>query len=207
MTFANNGFLFPTMEAFRASLRKIPTYDQWFSFAEELNGFGLGMLWNHEVLTADNRNVTTCALFVRSQQSFQAAVLLAELGMLSDARVVLRSAVEGAIALHGLEGDNTFIDQLVEAHRIYQRKTACLVLHNPDYRASHSAEQIKEMEATIIEVDSEEVAKGRKLRDIKWEQVAAKHCIDLYNLLYRLLSSDGTHTNLNAIQRFSSLSS
>jgi len=31
---------------------------------------------------------------------------------------------------------------------------------------------------------------------------AAKHCKELYNLLYRLLSSDGTHTNLNAIQRF-----
>jgi hypothetical protein len=202
MTFGDKGFLSPTMEAFRASLRKVPTYDQWFNFAEELNGFGLSLLWNHDVPSADNRKVTTCALFVRGQQSFQAAIRLAELGMLSDARAVLRSAVEGAIALHGLESDNTFIDQLVEAHRIYQRKMARLVLDNPDYRVSHSTDQIKQMETTIIEVDSEETAKGRKLRDIKWEQVAAKHCKDLYNLLYRLLSSDGTHTNLNAIQRF-----
>jgi hypothetical protein len=202
MTFANDGFLSPSMQGFRASLRKVSTYDQWFQFAEDLNRFSLSILWNHEVPSADNQKVTTCALFVRAQQSFQAAVLLAELGMLSDARVVLRSAVEGAIALHGLEGDNTFIDQLVEAHRIYQRKIARLVLTNPDYKASHSAEQIKQMEETINEIDSIEAAKGGNLRDIKWDQVATKHCKDLYDLLYRLLSSDGTHTNLNAIQRF-----
>jgi hypothetical protein len=31
--------------------------------------------------------------------------------------------------------------------------------------------------------------------------VALKHCKDLYDLLYRLLSSDGTHTTLDSINR------
>ena len=187
MTFGDKGFFSPTMDDFQASLRKVPVFDQWFTFAHELNGFSLSLLWNHDVPSADNQKVTICALFVRAQQSFQAAVLLAELGMLSDARVVLRSAVEAAIALHGLEGDNKFIDQLVEDHRLHQRKVARLVLGNPNYKAAHSADEIKQMEDTIREVDSIEASKGRKLHDIKWDQVAAKYCKDLYDLLYRLL--------------------
>jgi len=202
MTFAQDGFLSPSMESFRASLRKVATYDQWFQFAADLNTFSLELLWNHDVPAHDNQKVASCALFVRAQHSFQAAVLLAKSGMLSDSRAVLRSAVEGAIALHGLESDNTFIEQLVEGHMVYQRKIARLVLNNPDYKASHSAEQIRQMQETIADVDAFEQGKHRNLREINWDQVAAKHCKDLYNLLYRLLSSDGTHTNLNAIQRF-----
>jgi len=38
--------------------------------------------------------------------------------------------------------------------------------------------------------------------DIKWEQVACKYCNDLYQLLYRPLSSAGTHTTLESINRY-----
>lgn len=202
MTFIDSGFLSPSMEKFRTCLRKVPAFDQWLTLAHELNGFSLSLMQNHDVPSGDHRRVTTCALFVRAQQSFQAAVLLAEFGMLLDARVVLRSAVEAVIALHGLEGDNTFIDQLVDAHRLYQRKVARLVLGNPDYKALHSPDEIRQMEDTIREVDAIEASERRKLHDIKWDQVAAKHCETLYDLLYRLLSNDGTHVNLTAVQRF-----
>jgi hypothetical protein len=56
------------------------------------------MLQGHEAPRHDDQRITIVALFVRAHQSFQAALLLAERGMLSDARVVLRSAVEDAIA-------------------------------------------------------------------------------------------------------------
>jgi hypothetical protein len=58
------------------------------------------------------------------------------------------------------------------------------------------------METTIKDVTDKEAAAGREFRDITWATVAAKHCRDLYDLLYRSLSNDGTHTNINAIHRF-----
>jgi len=57
------------------------------------------------------------------------------------------------------------------------------------------------MQDTIKDVDAREIAAGRDLRDVTWSNVAAKHCPDLYDLLYRLLSSDGTHTTLHSIYR------
>ena len=85
---------------------------------------------------------------------------------------------------------------------MYQRKTARLILNTPDYRSSYSAEEIAQMQATVQEVDAIETATNKKLRDITCADVAVKHCKDLYELLYRLLSSDGTHTNINSIHRF-----
>ena len=67
---------------------------------------------------------------------------------------------------------------------------------NPDYAATYSAEKLAEMNATIAQVDAMEAAKL-----IAWANVGGKYCKDLYELLYRLLSADGTHTTLDAINR------
>jgi hypothetical protein len=201
MSFKTDGFLSPTMEEFRTSLREVPAYKLWLEFAEELNRLAGDMLEDHETPTTDNQRLIISGLFIRAHQSLQAAITLIEKGMLTDARVVLRSAVEGAIALNALANDATFDVQIIQAHRYNQRKTARIVLNTPEYRSGQTATQIAQMEATIKEVTDEEAATGRKFGDVNWATVAAKHCPDLYNLLYRPLSNDGTHTNVNAIHR------
>jgi hypothetical protein len=189
------------MEKFRATLRSVPAYKQWFEFAEDLNSLGLQMLDGLNVTLNDNQRLTIAALFVRAHKSLQATILLSERGLVGDARTVLRSAVEGAIASNALANDAQFLDQLIEAHHFNQRKKARLVLNNPDYRAIYSAKQIAEMERTIKDVDAIEAAAGRKLLDVTWSTVAAKHCKDSYDTLYRVLSSDGTHTTSDSINR------
>ncbi len=202
MTFKIDGFLSSTMQEFRASLRQIPAFKLWLTFAEELNRMGWDMLENHETPTTDNQRLITSVLFIRAHQSFQAALILIEKGMLADARGVLRSAVEGAIALNVLSNDTSFDTQLIEAHRHNQRKIAQIILKTPEYRSTHSAAQIAEIESMIKDISNEEAAAGRSFRSINWADVAAKYCRPLYDLLYRSLSDDGTHTNLNAIHRF-----
>src|ERR1700760_1127483 len=90
MSFATDGFLSPTMDRFRASLKNVTAYTAWFDFAEELNRLGLDMLRNRDVPRYDNQRLTIAILFVRAHKSFQSSLLLAERGLISDARVVLR---------------------------------------------------------------------------------------------------------------------
>jgi hypothetical protein len=52
------------------------------------------------------------------------------------------------------------------------------------------------------DVDAMEAAPNQKLRDITWADVARDHCPDLYQLLYRQFSSNGTHTTINSINRY-----
>jgi hypothetical protein len=202
MSFDTHGFFSPKIEDFRSSIRKVPGYKPWFDFADTLNSLGLDMLRGHEVPLDHNQRLTVSVLLVRTHQSFQAAVLLAEQGLIGDSRVVLRSAVEGAIAMNGIANDPQVIDQLINAHHFNQRKLARLLLNNPDYRAVYLSEQIATMEAAIKRADAIEVSQNKKLGDINWADVALRHCNDLYQLVYRPLSSDGTHTTLDSINRY-----
>jgi hypothetical protein len=160
------------------------------------------MLRNRDVPRDDNQCLTIAILLVRAHKSFQSSLLLTQRGLISDARVVLRSAVEGAIALNALANDAAFLDTLIEAHYYNQRKAARVVLDDPLYKAHYSAEQIVQMEATVQDVVArEKTIAPWKFRDPNWADVARKHCKDLYETLYRLPSSDGTHTTINAIHR------
>jgi hypothetical protein len=150
-----------------------------------------------------NRLVALNAHFVRVHQSFQSALILAERGLTADARVVLRSAVEGAIAIQALAKDAGFVDQMIEAHYRSRRAHArALVDKIP---SSFLAEEIAKMNAMISEADAYQVSLGRELTDIKWEQVAQRHCPELYQLFYRDLSARGTHATLDAIEHFFSV--
>jgi hypothetical protein len=97
MSFATHGFMFAG--SFRATVREIPDYKLWFTYADDLNRLGLDTLQDLTVADDDCQRVTITALFVRAHHSFQAALVLAEMGLLADSRVVLRSGVEGAIPL------------------------------------------------------------------------------------------------------------
>ncbi len=202
MAFSQDGYLSPEIEQLSRTLRNTEPYRQWFNFADELNRFGIGILDNLQVPRHDQQRVTICALFVRAHQSFQAALILAGKGMLSDARVVLRSAVEGAIAMHAIAKDSTFIERLEEAHHADERQLANLVLNTPDYKKFFSENEITKMERTTRNITELEKAREGNLRRINWADEASKYCKDLYNLLYRLLSSNGTHTNITTISRF-----
>lgn len=205
MPFAKDGFLAPEIDRFRATLRNVPTYRQWFEFAESLNRLGLDILRELEVPESDRLKVAMTTLFIRAHQSFQAALVLAERGLLGDARALLRSAIEGAIALNALNKDAEFLSQLTDAHQFNLRKKARLILKNSGYRSYYEPEQIREMEETIRSVDSIDamrISSGKeKLSDIVWANVANMHCPDLYDLIYRALSEDGTHTNINSMNR------
>ena len=86
--------------------------------------------------------------FVRTNQTFQGALLLAERGMVPNARILLRSGVESAIAICALIKDDSLVDQMVAAHHLNQRKYARLIVNNQEYCASYSTQEITEMRAT-----------------------------------------------------------
>jgi Family of unknown function (DUF5677) len=202
MLFETDGFFSPEIDRFRAAVKTTDPFKAWFDYALGLNRIGLNLLKNAATPSTDPRRFAMHGHFVRVHQTFQGALILAERGMIPDARTLLRSGVESAIALHALANDPGFVDQMIAAHHLSQRKLARVVLNNPAYLASCSAKEIAEMHATITAVDAMEADPKKKPKDISWADVAAKYCADLYHLLYRSLSSDGTHATINSLNRF-----
>ena len=202
MSFEQDGFFSPELDQFRDAMRTTAPSKPWFDYALDINRIGLDLLRQAKTARSDNALFTMHGIFVRTHQSYQAALLLAEWGLIGDARTVLRSGIEGAIAIHALAADPTFVQRLIEAHHINQRKFARLLLNNPQYLARYSAAEIAAMQRCVADVDAMEAAPNPKLRDINWADVALKHCPDLYQLLYRSFSSDGTHATLSSLDRY-----
>ncbi len=202
MSFEQDGFFSPELDQFRDAMRTTAPSKPWFDYALDLNRIGLDLLRQAKTSRTDNAVFTMHGIFVRTHQSFQAALLLAERGLIGDARTVLRSGVEGAIAIHALAADPIFVQRLIEAHHINQRKIARLLLGNPQYLTTYDAAQVAAMKRVVADVDAMEVAPKSKLHDINWADVALKHCPDLYQLLYRSFSFDGTHATLTSLDRY-----
>ena len=201
-SFHTDGFLAPEIDQVRIAVRSAPEYKAWFAYVDDLNRLGFEMLRSHQVSLDDRRGLSISILFVRIHQSFQAAVLLIERGIVPDARTILRSAVESAIALIALAADESFVDRLVAADRKHKLTIARMCLEDPDYRATHSAEMIAQLERTVAEMEALKGELDKAPASIKWDQVAKRYCKDLYNLLYRSLSADGTHTTPDTMNRY-----
>jgi len=203
-SFEKDGFLSPEIDRFRLYVRSHEPSKKWFELADDINRLALELLQRHQAPSADPQRFTFSGLFVRAHQSFQAALILIERGMIGDARAVLRSATESAIALHAVANDAQFVDRIVGDEYYTRRKMVNLTLGTPEYRDLCSAEEIREMDASIADIDRMKADPNAKIKieGIKWEQVARTPCPDLYFFLYRSLSWDGTHVTANSLTRY-----
>jgi uncharacterized protein DUF5677 len=201
MSFERDGFFSPDLDQFRTAMRTTGPSKVWFDYALDLNRIGFDLLRTAATSRTENALFAMHGIFVRTHQSFQAALVLAERGLIGDARTVVRSGIEGAIAIQALGADASFVQRLIDTHHVNQRKTARLLLGAPQYLATYSQADIAAMRAAVAAVDAMETP-TRRLRDISWADVAAKHCPDLYQLLYRSFSNDGTHATLSSLDRY-----
>jgi hypothetical protein len=200
-SFARLGFFSPEINELQYAIRRSARCAPWFAFAEDLSRFALDMLGDHKVSLDDPPRMSISSLFVRTHQSFQAAVTLAEKAMVGDARTVLRTAAEHAIASIAVAADPAFVDRLVAAHRKHQLTTANILLGDADLRANLSAEQVQSLEALKLEIEALKGQPEKEAKKIEWASVARKHCKELYDLIYRPLSADGTHSTVDSMNR------
>jgi hypothetical protein len=204
MSFEKDGYLSPEIERFRLHVRGHDPSKKWFELADDLNRLSLELLQKHETPLADRQRFMFSGLFVRAHQSFQAALILIERGMIGDARAVLRSGAESTIALYAVARDPQFVDKIIGDEYYTQRKMANITLETPEYRALSSPSEIEKMKATIADIDRMRADPNTKIKiqGIIWEQVARTVCPDLYTLVYRSLSWDGTHVSANSLTRY-----
>lgn len=193
---SSHSFLSPEAEAWRARVRTSPEFKRWFDFGDDISRLG------SEIAARlpgrlDNRQLTVGLLFVHAHEAFEGAIVSAERGLISEARAQVRMVVESAIALGAITTDEGFIDRLIEDDQAHRYKTANAVLDDPDLRAAFPPDQV----AKLRELVSRIKASGSLPKRINWEQLAKDRFKDLYNLVYRYLSGDGVHVNVNVLNR------
>ena len=122
MSEVEEGFLAEPFEHVRIQVRE--KYAAWRDLLRRVNR--LAVKNQHEVVihTDDNVERYAAVLFARTLSTTQASTLLLDVGLVPQARVLLRSALETLFALTAIANDPGVVDKLIEGHTAEQRRVA-----------------------------------------------------------------------------------
>lgn len=117
-----DGFLAESLHRVRSHVRE--KYAAWRDLLLRVNR--LAVANQHAIVIHTDSNVErySAVLFARTITTTQASTLLLEMGLVSQARVLLRSAVETLFALAAIAKDANTVGKLVEGHAAEQKRAA-----------------------------------------------------------------------------------
>jgi hypothetical protein len=190
MSIEEQGFLSPDIAAYIATHRA--ENQAWFGHAMDLNSIAQQLLLEFQM--KDNQTLWAALFFVRGLSSFQAAILLAERGMVQDARTIVRSCFETVFCFGALHKDPGFLEQF-EKHDVYGKS------------AFANALPAGKLEPDAAEILSQFLAglarSGEKGERLRWDRVADLAGLrDIYSVYYRGLSLDAAHPSHTALKRY-----
>jgi hypothetical protein len=174
----------------------------WFAHAEKLNRLGQRAVINVIGETEDGRGLAdhklvSMLLFVRALSNFQGTMLMAERGMVIEARTLLRTCVESTLCLGALKNDPAFLTTLLHDELRSRKARANFLLKEPGRLAFCDGDAAARLREYVESIDT-----WGKLSSNPIEQMAEKAgWVDLY-LFYRQLSGDAAHPSITALDRY-----
>jgi len=197
--FGSEGFLSEVMGEFARAIREDEA-PHWFDLADDLSAaLTRAAFRNSENAaveqTSFQQRPVAHALLLRSLASFQGVVLMAERGMVTQARCLARSCLEEAFAMSGLhDRPDAFLRHLRDDEAAARKGQAKAVLATGDERR-YDAAALRKL-----------IAESPKNRGLGVNEVADLGPLsDLY-LAYKILSDDGAHVTVRNILRHMSMS-
>ena len=176
-----NGFL--SIEIQNTRIEIINNFKSFFDLAYELNKFC------HEIIELlpdkkDQRKYVYTLLFIRIIHTYNALIILAEHGLITQSRILLRSIVEAWYIINAICQEDSFLKDYLN-NGIYNINK---ILKGADEVGLHSMQN-----KSIIELydDIKQEVKNKKINDIRIYSLAEKaKLLDNYKILYTDLSRD-----------------
>ena len=195
--FNQHGFLSADTAETIAAVRM--DFKLWFDLAEDVSRFA--MRWLHNIVAP---NIKTSQQFLvgttllRALQTYQATIILAERGIQTDARSLVRIVCETAIAAGAAATDGTFSKRLAADHYKHIKRAANALLADPVAGPALPPEQRQKVEAALADVKQRYGESGPVA--INWEAEALKSDMQgLYLMVYRMTSGDSLHATASSL--------
>jgi hypothetical protein len=173
---------------------------EWFALADASLLVALHVLALTEPSTSDNVQVVAAPLMARVVTSFQSTYLLAERGLCSDARSIVRGQIESALTLGALVvRPQDTLDLLMRRDVVHRKKLLGSWLNDPEAVAVLTTERQREFSQAIATLEQE--FPGLKNDPLNLAELARwQNAMWLYNGGYRIFSGDSAHTSLLSLQ-------
>ena len=186
------GFLSEHLEPYRQRIRA--KHQPHYELAFEINKVCQSVKFKMHVHSRDGQEVFGAALFIKLLADVQAAVLLLERGLSSQARSILRVAIEALIILGKLSKSYEFVEALIRLGEQQRLKLVRAIQRNPSpdldsLRSEISEEIIHDIEQIVGDIPNESLE--------QWARELG--LLQLYDVGYRLFSND-VHSKPRAIE-------
>ncbi len=193
-TIEEEGFL--SEEAFKNKEIFYNNYRNLFDFASNLNRLSMELMRSIKLDWDDHPKIILNTLQLRLIENYQAVVLLLQLGMVSQAKVIVRGMLETLFILVALQKKpdllQCYFDQFEEGRK-RALKASC------QFEGEHLKKAAKEHKLEQHYINQRFAVKGKTLKVLKPKQWAAEaELLDFYNLWYTLYSNS-SHSNLPAL--------
>lgn len=192
----DEGFLSEEAGAVQKDIRA--KYATWSGVVRRLNIFAHRVISRVSVQSRDGQQVLVACVLIKLLGDIQGAVLLAERGLESQARSLLRIAVEAFFVLVNLCKEEEFLRTFIYKAEIERLKLVKAIRKNParvfdDVRSYMTPELIERLTREIKEV----------VIPPEWVKELARRAglSHFYDGPYRLLSQD-VHTSARSLERY-----
>jgi hypothetical protein len=193
------GFLSPELSRVCSGHRL--KYAAWFDLSDQINRSCQSIVSN---LTVGPDEILGTHLFsvlflLRSLSNFQGAIIMAERGMVVEARTLIRCCYENLFCVSVLrnEGDK-FLDEMQKGEIASVKSKARWILSEPsrlEFSGEGAAERLKQH---VEKLDKE----WGKLSLLEWKSLAERGGVGDAYLYYKVLSGDSAHPSISAIDRY-----
>jgi hypothetical protein len=196
MSINDEGYLSPDIAAW-ISKHRADNAD-WFALAGDLNRIAQCQLARLKVRDDDHQSLVVALCFMRSLSLFQGSIIMAERGMMAEARTLMRGCLE-TVFLMGAAQKQPDIGELLiqdDAHR--REKIAKKILSNHEVLT----EEDRALEATLTEFVVMRENSGLKGTPLAIRAVAKMGGLEaVYDTYYAALSNDSAHPSLTSLRR------
>ena len=190
------GFLGKEIEQFTVSVQQ--RHSAFFDLCYQLNDYAQAI---KSQLRIDNRNgqqVLATTVFLRILNGAQAVVILARVGLITDAMVVLRALVEATFILKNLCDDVRFVAEYIKSDKAHRLKLLNLAARSDNVNLKDAKNYAT---PEVLETLTHEV-KSENLKELDIEDIARRaHLHHLYETDYRILCQP-SHTSPRSVERF-----
>jgi len=200
MTIEEDGFLSTDAATWIGVHRK--NNGDAFELAERLSRVGQKLMLSTQLTmpggVLDARGLALL-LFVRVLSNFQGMILLAERGLVVEARTLARSCLESTFALvAGVKQQDAFVPKMVSHALDARTKAANSMLE----RARNSDLISDKSQAKLRKYVDEVKAEGEALAAFATIDMARRSGLEDFYIFYRALSGDAAHPTLDALNRY-----
>ena len=169
-----------------------------FDFCYDLNTYAHKTMFEFKLHNKDGQECVSVALFIKALNGFQAVVILTKLGLVIEAKILLRSLIEALFLLKIVCEDKDFVPEYIRTDEINRLKLMRIAWDSSHpvfkpLKENVTGEMIKSLESKI---------KKDCISSLRIEQLAIKAKMkDWYDSVYRLLSSS-VHTNPRELDNY-----